>query len=333
MNKPDFITGATGIVGRELVMQLIKSGRRVVALHRESSDIESIEDLIPPNSPLIWVIGDLNDQESLEVAMKGCARVFHTAAIVSFHPNDEEAIIANNAEGTANVVNAMLHTGVTDLVHVSSVSALGHVEGEIITEETPFEEGRGVTAYARSKYRAELEVWRGQEEGLNVAVVNPTIIIGPGDFTRSSGEIFSQIHSGIPFYPKGSNGYVSSSDVAKACILLADNGVRGERFLLNSENLRYRDLLTSVANSLNVKAPAKPIKPWMAGVVWRAFWLLEKLTGKRALATKASLSMAQLDMRYDGSKLGTVLAESGVVWTYEPVKSAITRTAKAYLSV
>ena len=112
MNKPDFITGATGIVGRELVMQLIKSGRRVVALHRESSDVESIEDLIPPNSPLIWVIGDLNDQESLEVAMKGCARVFHTAAIVSFHPNDEDAIIANNAEGTANVVNAMLHTGV-----------------------------------------------------------------------------------------------------------------------------------------------------------------------------------------------------------------------------
>ncbi|PCJ81959.1 MAG: nucleoside-diphosphate sugar epimerase [Bacteroidetes bacterium] len=332
MNKPDFITGATGIVGRELVVQLINSGRSVIALRRENSDVNSIEKLIPANSPLKWVMGDLNNSESLEKAMLGCSRIFHTAAIVSFHPDDAKNIISNNAEGTANVVNAALHTGVKDFIHVSSVFALGHIEDELITENTPFEESDGVTDYARSKYKAELEVWRGQEEGLNVAVVNPTIIMGAGDFKRSSSELFSQIDAGIPLYPQGSNGYVSSADVAKACIILADNRVWGERFILNSENLKYKDLIRSVAQALNTKPPAKPIRPWMVGIVWRAFWLLEKLTGKRALATKDSLSMAQLNMSYNGTKIEKVLLQIDIKWVYEPVSIAIERTASAYLS-
>jgi len=332
----DFITGATGIVGRELVSQLISAGHTVKALYRNNSDVTSVENLITSRSlsldRLIWVEGELNDSQSLESSLKGCTRVFHVAALVSFHPLDEASLLKTNVEGTKNIVNAMLHKDVKTLVYVSSVAALGRQENKIVDEETPFEDGVGETAYSRSKYLAELEVWRGQEEGLSVAVVNPSIIIGAGDFTRSSAELFPQIHAGLSFYPTGSSGYVSSSDVAKACVLLADNNVRGERVLLNSENRSYKSLMCEIAIALNVKPPFRAVKPWMSSFAWRAFWLIEKLTGKRALATKSSLKMSRSMIVYDGSKIERVLALEGVKWEYEPVNKAISRTAESYLA-
>lgn len=332
----DFITGATGIVGRELVSQLISSGHTVKALCRNNSDVNSIEDLITsrglPIDKLTWVKGELNDPESLEIAMEGCERVFHVAALISFHPSDEASLLETNVEGTKNIVNTMINKDVKTLVYVSSVAALGRQENIVVDEETPFEDGVGVTRYSKSKYLAELEVWRGQEEGLSVAVVNPSIIIGAGDFTRSSAELFPQIHSGLSFYPAGSSGYVSSIDVAKACVFLAENNVIGKRFLLNSENLSYKNLMCEVATALNVKPPFRVVKPWMSAFVWRAFWLIEKLTGKRALATKSSLKMSRLVIQYDGSKIERVLALEGVKWEYEPVKNAVSRTAESYLA-
>jgi len=331
----DFITGATGIVGRELVSQLILAGHRVKALYRNNSDTNTVEGLITSRGlsldRLIWVEGELNDIQSLEASMEGCSRVFHAAALVSFHPSDEDLLLETNIEGTKNIVNSMINQDVNTLVYVSSVAALGRQENLVVDEETHFEDGVGVTRYSKSKYLAELEVWRGQEEGLNVAVVNPSIIIGTGDFTRSSAEMFPQIHSGISFYPSGSSGYVSSSDVAKACVLLADNNVTSERFLLNSENRSYKSLMCETALALNVKPPFQVVKPWMSALVWRLFWLIEKLTGKRALATKSSLKMSSLTIEYDGSKIERVLALKGVNWEYEPINEAISRTAKSYL--
>jgi len=334
----DFITGATGIVGREVLAQLLLSGKSIKALRRKGSDVESIMDFLakrglkPSEKELCWVEGDVTDLQSLEDAIRDCDTVFHIAAVVSFHASDDDLMMEVNVGGTANVVNTMLDLGITDLIYVSSVAALGYTSKEPITEDTIFEDGPLTTSYARSKNKSELEVWRGQEEGLNVAMVNPSIIVGPGDFTKSSGELFSQVYKGLPVYPTGSNGFVPVYDVARACILLAQTSIRGQRFLLNAENRSYKDFLSTIAVALGVKAPGRPVQDWMAGVVWRGFWIIEKLTGKKALATKESLKMAQLPTEYDGSQIRKALLQKGVEWNYTSVNEAISSTSKVYLS-
>lgn len=332
----DLVTGATGIVGRELLAQLLESGCEVRALRRENSDVKGVEEFIKAQgvatSSLSWVYGDTRDIHEMLDAVNGCERVYHVAALVSFTPSDNERMMDINRGGTANVVNAMLDAGVKDLVYVSSVAAIGFTDERAIDEEVAFEEGPLVTSYSRSKYLSELEVWRGSEEGLDVVVVNPSITIGSGDFSRSSGELFSQIHRGTPFYPAGTNGFVSAKDVARACIVLAEEKIRGEKFLLNAENRTYKEAMEVIAASLGVKPPSRVVKDWMVGLVWRAFYVIEKVTGQKALATKESLKMSQLEAKYDGSKISRHLSEKGKTWEYESLERAVDRTSEIYLA-
>jgi len=327
----DFVTGGTGIVGRELLALLLSKGGYVKALKREGSDVESVERFIHARGlstdKLDWIHGDIREYDELESALQGCDRVFHLAALVSFHPSDELNLMDNNKGGTENIVNAMLITGIRKLVYLSSVAALGHSTKSPITEETPFEEGPLVTGYSRSKYVSELEVWRGQEEGLDVLIVNPTIIIGEGDFSRSSGELFSQTAKCLPVYSAGSNGFVSARDVASACLALAESGTWGQRFLLNGANLSYKDAMTKIAKSVNAVPPTKVVKGWMINWGVFIFKFLEIVTGRKSLANKTSMLRAQLDTKYDGSKILKTIDN----WSYEDIDTAIVRTGKAYL--
>ena len=211
----DLVTGATGIVGMPVVVKLLSQGQTVRALHRPTSDRARVEAAVRTANPeslsrLEWVEGDLTDQASLEDALEGVTRVFHCAALVSFHADDRDALRRINAEGTANLVNAMLHCQTSRLIHVSSVAALGRKAGQPTDESTLFEEQPGTSAYARSKHRAEMEAFRGAVEGLpgGVVVVNPTVILGPGDYRRSSSALFRVLDRGLSWYPTGSGGYV-----------------------------------------------------------------------------------------------------------------------------
>ena len=230
-----FVTGATGLVGRYLVDELLRNEEQVRALCRPQSDREAVHAFLAKagtdDARLEWVEGSLHDGLFLEEAMAGCQRVFHCAAMVSFHSKDAETMMAVNRGATGLVVNAMLHAGVEELVHVSSVAALGRKPGEPVHEDVPFEDGRDVSQYARSKFAAELEVWRGQEEGLRVLAVNPVIVLGEGNFSRSSSMLFALVHRGLRWYPTGTNGFVAARDVAQACTVLSDQGCCwGERF-------------------------------------------------------------------------------------------------------
>ena len=219
-----FVTGATGLVGRYLVDELLRNGEQVRALCRPQSDRQAVYAFLAKagtdDARLEWVEGSLHDGLFLEEAMADCQRVFHCAAMVSFHPKDAETMMRINRDATGLVVNAMLHTGVEELVHVSSVAALGRKPGEPVHEDVPFEDSRDVSQYARSKFAAELEVWRGQEEGLRVLVVNPVIVLGEGDLSRSSSMLFTLVHRGLSWYPTGTNGFVAARDVARACTCL-----------------------------------------------------------------------------------------------------------------
>ncbi|MBM71734.1 MAG: hypothetical protein CL847_03010 [Crocinitomicaceae bacterium] len=327
----DFVTGGTGIVGRELLCQLLAKGSEVKALRRESSDVEGTEAFITNHGVSIqglnWVCGNIRDFDEMLSVLQGCSRVYHAAALVSIHPKDKPLLMEVNRDGTANVVNAMLDLGIDDLIYVSSVAALGHSTKSPVTEQTEFEEGPLVTAYSRSKYESELEVWRGQAEGLNVLILNPSIIIGEGDFSRSSGEFFSQAAQGVPVYPAGKNGFVSARDVGKACLALAESKVRGERFLLNSENISYKDAMIAIAHSVGAKAPDKIVKWWMIDLAVFIFTLLNLFTRRKSLPNKTSMLMAQLKTEYDGSKIQNVLDN----WEYECVFDAIERTGRVYL--
>lgn len=331
-----FVTGATGLVGRYLVDELLRNGERVRALCRPQSDRQAVHAFLAKtgtdDAQLQWVEGSLRDGLFLEEAMAGCQRVFHCAAMVSFHPKDAETMMRINRDATALLVNAMLHTGARELVHVSSVAALGRKSGEPVHEDVPFEDGRDVSHYARSKFAAELEAWRGQEEGLRVLAVNPVIILGEGDFSRSSSMLFTLVHRGISWYPIGTNGFVAARDVARACTVLSDQECWGERFVLCAENASYRQLMVWMAEALGVPAPRRPLKAWMLGMAWRLTALWERLTGRRAPISKESVENTSKDHRYSTTKLEDVLKAKGVDWAYEPIRVTIQTTAPAVLS-
>jgi len=305
----DLVTGATGIVGREIVAALLSAGGDVRALRRAKSDVEGVEKMLGRRGVLVeklnWVEGDTRDMDAMMDAVAGCSRVYHTAAVVSFREKDAELLYDVNVRGTAVVVNAMLEMGVKELVHVSSVAAL---DGEEIPEKAD---------YAVSKYKAELEVWRGGEEGLEVCMVQPTIILGEGDFSKSSGKLFLQVDNGLPVYPVGANGFVASKDVASACVAMAEAGLWSKAFVLNGANMKFKDAFEKIAASIGAKAPTRPLKKWMSNLVCALPFVQNKL----------GLKAMQEDTVYDGSK--AVEALDG--WEYSKIDEVIKEVGKVYL--
>jgi len=333
----DLVTGATGIVGMPVVVKLLSQGQNVRALHRPTSVRARVEAAVRTVNPeslsrLEWVEGDLTDQASLEDALEGVTRVFHCAALVSFHADDRDVLRRINAEGTANLVNAMLHCQTSRLIHVSSVAALGRKAGQPTDESTLFEEQPGTSAYARSKHRAEMEAFRGAVEGLpgGVVVVNPTVILGPGDYRRSSSALFRVLDRGLSWYPTGSGGYVGSDDVAEVCVRLADSDVRDARFVLCAEHRTHQEVMGLIADALGRPRPSRAVRGWMAGLVWRMVRVYELLTGRRSMISRESLASGKEHQRYDGTLILRTLAEMGQTWAYTPIPDVIASTAQAY---
>lgn len=297
-------------MGASITRHLLQSGVSVRALKRRSSDTSWTEryfaflNQTEAYSRIQWVEGDLTDVLSLEDAMQGVSHVFHAAALVSFHPKDAQKMLAINGEGTANVVNTALAVGKVSLCHISSTAALGRSKsGEHIDHTRNWEASELNTPYAVSKYAAESEVWRGAQEGLDVTIINPSIVIGPGNSQRSSGELMAQVAKGLLRYPQGSNGYVGLEDVAKAAVHVSQKACWNRRFLLSGWNGSYQALFEKMARALNCKAPTKAATESQLCAVARLQWLIEKTTGKRAGLTLTSARNASNHVMYDGSHI------------------------------
>ena len=235
-----FVTGGTGLVGSHILLKLAQQGEKFKALKRISSSLKvckSVFDYYNANDlfhQIYWVSGDVNDIQSLENAMKDCSLVLHCAAMVSFSSSDAELIRKVNVEGTANVVNVAISMGVKKLGYISSIAALGrNSTDQIVDEECYFKPTLKESNYALSKYYSEQEVWRGGQEGLDVVIVNPSVILGPGNWAKGSSQIFQKINSGLKYYTSGSTGYVDVIDVSDAIIKLLFSDVRNERFIVN----------------------------------------------------------------------------------------------------
>lgn len=328
------VTGATGLLGSHLVYRLLKQNEKVRATYRHNSDRESVRrtieyyenDTEPLLEHLEWIEADLTDVVALGEAFKGIKKVYHCAAIVSFDPKDARKLLHLNPLITGNVVNAALEEGVDKMVHVSSVAALGRkVEGEYIDESAEWISAKNNSVYALSKYRAELEIWRGIQEGLNAVIVNPCIILGPGRWEEGSSAIFGKIAKGFRFYTEGVNAYVDVRDVAEIMVKLMESPVSGERFVVAAENISYKDIFEKMAASLGVKAPSVKVSPFLAGIVWRLEKLRTSLTGSKPVITKETARTAQKIYYYDNSRIRKKLS-----FEFRPIDETIGDMASFY---
>ncbi|UKJ07978.1 NAD-dependent epimerase/dehydratase family protein [Solitalea lacus] len=311
-----FITGATGFLGTQLVLDLINAGNNVRALKRASSSIP----FQLQNKPIEWVEGDVLDYHSLEDAMQGVMHVYHCAAKVALNPKYKAEMYKTNIEGTANIVNACLAMGVKKLMHVSSIAAIGFAKpGELITEDHKFEYLPTNTAYAISKYESENEVWRGVAEGLEAVVVNPSIILGMDNWERGSGRLFGVINKGNKFYAAGGCGYVDVRDVSACMIkLMETEKITNKRFILNADNLSFKELFALIANHLNKPAPSINIKKWHLEIGWRAAKLISWITGKEPALTRDTAISAPVIQFYSNQRIMNAIGHSFI-----PVQQSI----------
>ncbi len=313
------VTGATGLVGSHLVAQLIKDGKKIRAIYR--SAIPSIDTAYE----IEWVKGDILDVESLEQAMVGVQQVYHCAAMVSFNPKKKALLHQTNIEGTANVVNACLDAGVQKLLFVSSVAALGRIrENGPIDERMNWTEESSNSEYGKSKYLAEMEVWRGIGEGLNAVIVNPVIILGAGDWNNGSSGIFKSAYEEFPWYTEGTSGFVDVQDVVRGMILLMKHNVSAERFILSGANLPYKEVFTQIAKNFHKKPPHRKVTSLIAAIVWRMEAIKAMFTGKDPLLTKETAKTAAAKANFDNTKITRYFSN----FEYTPVTQSLERICR-----
>jgi dihydroflavonol-4-reductase len=300
-------------------------GEQVRALYNSRPPSEEMKNL----PGVTWHQCDLLDIYDVEEAMQDVVEVYHCAAIVSFSSKDKERLKHFNVEATANIVNEALERQVRKVVYVSSIASLGRSkEGAEITEEEQWEESRYNSVYAESKHQAELEIWRGQGEGLNAAIINPGIIIGEGDWDNGSAALVKIVHNEFAYYTQGINAWADVQDVTRAMYMLMKSEISGERFILSAGNFSYREMFTMMAEAMGKKPPHKPAGKLMSAIVWRLSALKSLLTGKPATITKETAMVAQRKALYNNTKLTGALPQ----FSYTPVRQSVERIAKAYLN-
>jgi nucleoside-diphosphate-sugar epimerase len=303
------VTGGTGLVGSRLLFELISEGKTVRALKRESSSLELFELWTAENPTLRnkveWINGDLLDIYSIEEALVDIDTIYHCAAMISFVPSESKMMERTNIEGTANLVNCSLnHPTVKVLCHVSSVATLGRApEAGELDEKSDWIPGSHNSNYAISKYGAEREVWRGGAEGLQVAIVNPSIILGPGDWKTGSSALFGKVRGGFPFYTDGISGFVDVRDVTKAMRFLVDQQIFGERFILNADNIGFKKLFDLIAKNLKIKSPSIKISKVISALVWRLEYMLSLITKSKPFITKETAYSAHQQRYYSPNKI------------------------------
>lgn len=311
-----FITGATGMIGAHIAFRLTSQGDKVRALKRPESSIADTEKIFRFYSDnadellrrIEWVEGDILDTFSLEDAMQGVTQVYHSAAVVSFVPKEREYMLKVNGEGTSNMINVAMQYGVKKFCHVSSVAALGRtIDLKNINEETWWKNDPANSWYAISKYAGEREVWRATEEGMDVVIVNPSVVIGPGNAVRSSNAIFALAKKGFSWYTTGAGGFVDARDVADACVKLMESNVVNQRFVLNAKNMSYHEFANRILKRFGHKPASRSLGSFTMGLMWRIEKLGALLSGNPPRVTKESAASAREALSFGGEKItGTI---------------------------
>lgn len=309
------VTGATGFVGSHLILHLAETEPKIRAMYRNETKIEQTKKLFFANQKqhlfdkIEWILADINNVPSLNMAFENIDFVFHCAGLISFDPDYEIQLRKVNIEGTANVVNFCLHKKIKKLIHVSSISAIGKMKesAKIIDETGEWNPEKQHSDYAISKYGAEMEVWRGQQEGLKVVIVNPGVIFGSwlanSEDKNGSMAIFHFIKKGLPFYTNGSTGFVSVKDVAKIMIALLQTNTVNERYILVSENLEFKDVFCQIADRLQLNRPSIRMSKSLTKKIFFIYSLCNKIFFQKQIFSKMLLQSVFEKNKYNSDKI------------------------------
>ncbi len=286
--------------GSQLAGEFSRLGN-IHGLKRKESSLGLLEEF---DIPIQWHEGELSDFDSLLEALQGIDLVVHSAGLVSFSSKDNERLYEVNTSGTANLVNAMLSVGTGKLVHVSSVAAIGRSpESKVIDEESKWTESLLNTEYAVSKYWAELEAWRGEQEGIDLIVVNPSVLLGKASYGKSSAAIYSYVLDENRFFPKGNLNYIDVRDAARITRCLVEKDAWGERFVLNRESVPFREFFVEIAAVFGKKAPSIPLGNWQIALFSSVVSLLQAVGLKNIPLNKKSAMLSQQKIRFDNAKI------------------------------
>ena len=331
------VTGGTGLVGTHLLYDLCKAGKAVRVIKRPESNLSNVKKVFSYYTPdpeellknIEWVDADLLDIYSLTEAMEGITEVYHCAAMVSFEAKHQDEMMKINVEGTTNMVNAALEKGIKKFCHVSSIATLGRAENDGFTDEETFWKSSPENSnYAISKYGAEREVWRAAEEGLNMVIVNPSLIVGPGNWTQSSSNMFSKGYKGIKYYSHGTNGFVDVRDVAALTIKLMESDITSQRYLLNGENNSFRKFFDVMHEAFGKKKPGIKAGKFLSGFAWRAERIRSSVTGAPPLITKETAASAHKKSCFSNEKVKKVFPE----YQFISMERSVRDTCKFFLA-
>lgn len=329
-----FVSGGTGLLGSHLLFKLCSSGYSIIASYRSLSRIEGVRKIFGYYTSNVealfakikWVELDLQDKDAVFRATLNCTIIYHCAAIVSFHPKKKEQTIFMNKKITSNIVEAALKNNIETFCHVSSIATLGRTtKNSYINEETKFDETQKNSPYSIGKYFAEQIVLDARPKGLNVVIVNPAVIIGPGWWNEGSGLFYSVMAKGLNFYTFGKTGFVDVRDVAEVMIQLVEDSSFPKKIILCSENLYYKDFFSLIAKSINVKPPRFGIPKIITGILWPFSELISFFTGNDPILSRFTARTSQQKYLFSGEK---ITQETG--FKYRKIKDSISEFGKLY---
>ncbi|MDE3057389.1 MAG: SDR family oxidoreductase [Bacteroidota bacterium] len=316
------ITGGTGFIGSNLAASLVSQGYHVKILRRKLSSTQLVDHL-----DIEHCTGDVRDNASLHAAMKDCDTVFHTAAVVSFWKSLRQMQYDVNVIGTKNVAQACLETGVKRLVYTSSIAALGHpTSGALADESTPFNWKHLHSGYKASKHLAEIEIESAVDRGLDAVMINPTVIIGPGDIHFHGGSIIRSVQRGlVPFYIKGGMNVVYVDDVVNVHVDAAEKGRTGERYIAGGENLTHKQIFQTTAEILGKRPPRLKIPVPLLKLAAGGFDIAASILRTQPLISTELISGAGLYNWYSSAK-----AERELGYRPTPFREAVEKTCQWY---
>lgn len=328
------LTGATGLVGSHLAYSLLQKEDRIRATHRSSSDLNSVKKVFSYFTDqaeeyfqrIEWVEADLTDINASEKAFQGITIVYHAAAYVNFNPRNFSKLKKSNVEATANMVNLSLDFGVKRFCYVSSIATIGTpTEDKLADESTPWSWEEDNNVYAITKYNAEMEVWRGSQEGLSVVMVNPGVILGAGYWDEGSGSIVKGIAKGLPFYTAGGVGFVDVLDVVDAMIMLTESDIQAERFVLVGHNMTYLQLITLFSKPFGIKVPKRQVGAGLLHTLRFLDYLSHLLLGRKQSLFKDSVRSLCQKAYYSAVKI-----QESTGFQFRPIEQTVNRLARDY---
>jgi len=328
------VTGGTGLVGSHLLYQLTSQNKQVRAIYRTSESLDSVKKVFSyftDNSEALfskieWIKADITDVPSLEKVFVNVKVVYHVAALVSFNPKEYRKMRQVNIEGTANVVNYSIACNVQKFCFVSSIAAIGDsINNEVVTEENDWSIESGNNGYSITKHGAEMEVWRASQEGIDVIIVNPGVILGAGFWDVNTGQLFSKVAKGFKYFTEGITGFVGVTDVAKSMINLTESNVKNQGFILVSENISFKEVFTEIAKNLEKDPPTINISKTITSFLRRIDAIRSFITGKKRVITKDSANSLHRKTYYSSKKI-----KNSIGFEFTPIKSVIKEVCASY---